>query len=72
VGFIGIAASCTCGFVAADPPPKAPAPQPDESLLEFLGSDDVADKDWEDFLKNEKLRNEQRRPQAPSEDDKHD
>jgi hypothetical protein len=38
----------------AAPPPAAtpaPAPPPDEGLLEFLGSDDVGDAAWWEFLK---------------------
>src|ERR1700679_1120229 len=33
------------------PPAKPPPPPPDESFLEFLGSDDVGDAAWWEFLK---------------------
>src|SRR3974390_2527196 len=33
------------------PPVSAPAPPPDEGFLEFLGSDDVGDAAWWEFLK---------------------
>jgi len=33
------------------PPPSPPPPLSDESLIEFLGADDVEDAGWWDFLK---------------------
>jgi hypothetical protein len=35
---------------ATAPPATPPAPPPDDSLLEFLGSDDVDDTKWWDYL----------------------
>jgi hypothetical protein len=57
---------------AAPPPPPAQATQsapasaavpPDEGFIEFLGSDDVGDAAWWDFLKKAPLRGND--PPAP-------
>ncbi len=59
-----IALAATAGAPAADPPPPAQAapaattPPPDESLFEFLGSDDVPQARWWDYL----LKGESRTP----------
>jgi hypothetical protein len=43
------AASAAATGSAPPPPPPTPA---DESFIEFLGSDDVGDAAWWEFLKN--------------------
>jgi hypothetical protein len=58
----GLLIGAMCATANATPPASstppaqpastpAPAPPPDEGLLEFLGSDDVGDAAWWEFLK---------------------
>ncbi|MEO7205805.1 MAG: hypothetical protein ABI145_03240 [Steroidobacteraceae bacterium] len=62
---------------SAPPPPpappassaKPPAP-PDESFLEFLGSDDVGDAAWWEFLKKAPPRGSDPAPATPPQDAK--
>ena len=74
-------AAMVCGAAAAQTPPvpqpARPAPpqtaaredSPDEDLLEFLGSDDVGDTDWWEFLKRAPARGN-RPPPPPQDTDK--
>jgi hypothetical protein len=62
--------------VAPAPPPPPPAeapkstPAPDESFLEFLGSDDVGDAAWWEFLKKAPPRGSDPPPATPPQDAK--
>jgi len=67
---------------ATPPPPAAPAqappassaepaaPPPDEGFLEFLGSDDVGDAAWWEFLKKAPPRGSDSPPATPPQDAK--
>jgi hypothetical protein len=61
---------------ATPPPPTAPASSakpavpPDESFLEFLGSDDVGDAAWWEFLKKAPPRGSDPAPATPPQDAK--
>jgi hypothetical protein len=75
-----------CATAVATPPPATPAapapappppassakspPAPDESLLEFLGSDDVGDAAWWEFLKKAPPRGTNPPPATPPQDAK--
>jgi hypothetical protein len=73
-----------CATASAAPPPAtptAPAPPPapssakppatpDEGLLEFLGSDDVGDAAWWEFLKKAPPRGSDPPPATPPQDAK--
>jgi hypothetical protein len=51
-----------------DTPPPAAAPgTPDDELIEFLGSDDVGDADWWEFLKKVPQRGENAPAPPPQE-----
>jgi hypothetical protein len=71
-----------CAGAAAEPPPasteapasppvstEAPAPPPDEGFLEFLGSDDVGDAAWWEFLKKAPPRESDPPPATPPQDE---
>jgi len=73
-----------CAGAMAAPPPPAPPPQsssatgatqtqpqgaPDDDFIEFLGTDDVGDADWWEFLKKVPPR-EQNPPTTPSQEAK--
>jgi hypothetical protein len=52
LGATCVAANATPPTPPAQPPASTPAPPPpDEGFLEFLGSDDVGDAAWWEFLK---------------------
>lgn len=59
---------------APTPAPPAssakPPPPPDESFLEFLGSDDVGDTAWWEFLKKAPPRGSDSPPATPPQDAK--
>jgi hypothetical protein len=62
------------GAQAPAPPPRASSakspPAPDESFLEFLGSDDVGDAAWWEFLKKAPPRGSNPPPATPPQDAK--
>jgi hypothetical protein len=71
-----LAATALCAVAIAGPPPAAPAttrppaphesqPQgvPDDEFIEFLGTDDVGDETWWEFLKKAPPRRDS--PHAP-------
>ncbi len=63
-------AMTTAAYSGPSPPPPPPPPPPnssppDESLIEFLGADDVGDTGWWEFLKNADPRAEQPPPTPP-------
>jgi hypothetical protein len=72
-----LAATALCAAAIAGPPPPAPAttrpssaphesqPQgvPDDEFIEFLGTDDVGDETWWEFLKKAPPRRDN--PHAP-------
>ena len=72
---------CAAAVRAQTPPPPAqPAPPkapptakvevPDEGLIEFLGSDDVGDAAWWEFLKRARPRGTNPPPAPPPEEAK--
>ena len=75
-----IAAMFCLAAVAQTPPAPAPRPAqpqtparddaPDDGLLEFLGSDDVGDTAWWEFLKRAPARGSDPPPPPPPQDTK--
>jgi hypothetical protein len=72
-GWLLFGAACAAAIAAQPPPPAPPPPAravptsaadpPDEGFIEFLGSDDVGDAAWWEFLKKAPLRGND--PPAP-------
>jgi len=50
----------------APPPPAAAANAPDDDFIEFLGSDDVGDTAWWEFLNKSAAPGEEDPPPAPA------
>jgi hypothetical protein len=70
---------CSATVCAQTPPPAQPAPPkppppkveaPDEGLIEFLGSDDVGDAAWWEFLKRASARGTNPPPPPPPQEAK--
>jgi hypothetical protein len=75
-----LAGTALCAIAIAAPPPPAPShapPQgqheppsqgaPDDEFIEFLGTDDVGDEAWWEFLKKAPSRGENPPPTPPRE-----
>ncbi|HMD75114.1 MAG TPA: hypothetical protein VKG05_14725 [Steroidobacteraceae bacterium] len=58
-----VSAASAAGTGSAPPPPPPPT---DESFIEFLGSDDVGDAAWWEFLKNADPRAAKPPPPPPT------
>jgi hypothetical protein len=70
---------CAAAVRAQTPPPAPPAPPkppppkveaPDEGLIEFLGSDDVGDAAWWEFLKRSRPQGTNPPPTPPPQEAK--
>ena len=70
---------CAATLRAQTPPPAPPAPPkppppkvetPDEGLIEFLGSDDVGDAAWWEFLKRTRPQGTNPPPAPPPQEAK--